>query len=145
MLKLTTLRAPREEAQEHPEEAPPGPHEEGLRWAEENAIFVDELPAFRNEDQATVAWTLVNYAKNMISMVSMNAIPKYVYIFQYFSFLICIYVHIGTTSYRCSICGWCVSFLPWPFGESVPNAKRYVSKNVKVTQKEARGKKKIQR
>ena len=31
-------------------------------------------------------------------------------------------------------------FLPWPFGESVPNAKRNVSKNVKVTQKEARGK-----
>ena len=47
-------------AQEHP--AVPGEHEEGLRWAEENAM-VDDLPAF-HEDVATVAWTKVNYAYN---------------------------------------------------------------------------------
>lgn len=97
LLKLTTghhVTAP--PAQEHPEETP-GPHEEGLRWAEENAIFVDELPAFRNEDPATVAWTLVNYAEQKwISMVVLTLDPN-VYIL--FILYIRIYIRI-TYTYR---------------------------------------------
>ena len=58
--------------QEHPEEAPPGPHEEGLRWAEENAIFVDELPAFRNEDQATVSFELRRVLKGDASYTDLE-------------------------------------------------------------------------